>query len=348
MNTESQERNPIAVFKEQFETVVSEIPSTPDMPREKMFSAAVIAVTKTPDLLYADRASLFQSIRQCASDGLMPDGREAHLQIYNTKVKIDGKDTWIKKVQYNPMVWGITKRVLNSGKIVNFWAEVICEGEEYTIVYDNGCRQPKHIYDPMVRSDKIIGAYAVAVNKSGLIELETMDERDLSKVKAAAKTTKVWDTWPAEKAKVAVMRRLAKRLPLASEDKEIIIGNDTDFAKLVGLFPNEAARISKQSFTQRLAAQNATDGDQEPPMDDGAENTPDAETGAPVDDAEEVSTKSDGGIEPELGSEEFMAGSNCNRDGIPLADCPHEVGTQEAADWMAGWKGMDKATGDGE
>lgn len=342
MNTEV-ERNPIAVFKEQFETVVSEIPSTPDMPREKMFSAAVIAVTKTPDLLYADRASLFQSIRQCASDGLMPDGREAHLQIYNTKVKIDGVDKWIKKVQYNPMVWGITKRVLNSGKIVNFWAEVICEGEAYSVVYDNGCRQPKHVYDPMVRSDKIIGAYAVAVNKSGLIELETMDERDLAKVKAAAKTTKVWDMWEAEKSKVAVMRRLAKRLPLASEDKEMILGNDTDFAKLVGMFPNEAARLSKPTFTQRLAAQNAQEGDQEPSVDDDAENMPDEVSGEAVDDAVEIS-----GIEPELGSDDFIAGSNCQRDGIPFADCPHEVGTQEAADWMAGWKGMDKASEDGE
>lgn len=344
MNTETQERNPIAVFKEQFETVVSEIPSTPDMPREKMFSAAVIAVTKTPDLLYADRASLFQSIRQCASDGLMPDGREAHLQIYNTKVKIDGVDKWIKKVQYNPMVWGITKRVLNSGKIINFWAEVVCEGENYSVVYENGCRQPLHDYDPMVRSDKIIGAYAVAVNKSSLIELETLDERELTKIKAAAKTSKVWDTWPAEKAKVAAMRRLAKRLPLASEDKEIIIGADTDFAKLIGAFPNEAARIAKpQSFTQRLAAQNAQEGDEAPIVNDGAENTPEPVSDAPVDDAEEIPA-----IEPELGSEEFVAGSNCHCDGIPFADCPHEVGTQDAADWMAGWKGMDKASEGGE
>ena len=103
----------------------------------------------------------------------------------------------------------------------------------------------------------------------------------------------------------------------------------------------------KRSFTQRLAAQNATDGDQEPPVDDGAENTPDVETDATVDDVEEIPAKTESEIEPELGSEEFMAGSNCNRDGIPLADCPHEVGTQEAADWMAGWKGIDNAGVDG-
>lgn len=99
----------------------------------------------------------------------------------------------------------------------------------------------------------------------------------------------------------------------------------------------------RKSFTQKLAAQNAPDGDQPPATDDQPEKGLDEAGGSPVEDAEEVQTETQGGIEPEIGSEEFLAGANCNRDGIPLADCPHELGTQEAADWMEGWKGMDKA-----
>jgi len=330
-------QHPIAVFKKQLDTVVDEIPSSEDLPRDKIYSSAVVAVTKDPALLDADRASFFLALRQCATDGLIPDGKEAHLQIYNTKGKgEDGRDCWVKKVQYNPMVWGITKRVLNSGEYINFWAETICEGEVYEVRYENGCRQPYHIYDPLNRNGKIVGAYAVALNKSGMVELETMNEDDLQRVKSAAKTKKVWDAWEGEKSKVAVLRRISKRLKLSSEEKVTIMGNDTNFTQMVA--GCQSAQIAAPTFTEKLAAANAPE-----TPEDAAEVVPEPEQGeapqAPENDAAADE------LEADPMSASYTAGANCFNDGIKVEDCPFEIGTQAAADWLGGWYGGKAANG---
>ena len=38
----------------------------------------------------------------------LPNGKEAALVVYNTKVKRNGTDVWIKAVQYMPMIAGIS------------------------------------------------------------------------------------------------------------------------------------------------------------------------------------------------------------------------------------------------
>jgi hypothetical protein len=42
-------------------------------------------------------------------------------------------------------------------------------------------------------------------------------------------------------------------------------------------------------------------------------------------------------LEADVMSDEYTAGANCFNDGIVVADCPHEIGTQAAADWLGGW-----------
>ena len=76
----------------------------PDDVDSERFTAVVIrAVQEDPDLLAADRKSLFLSCQRAAQDGLIPDKREGALVVYSTKVN----DQWIKKVQWQPMIGGI-------------------------------------------------------------------------------------------------------------------------------------------------------------------------------------------------------------------------------------------------
>lgn len=198
----------------------------------RMRSVVVAAVVKNPELISADRQTFWAAVRQCASHGLVPDGNEATLQTYNTKLTRDGKEQWVKAVQYQPMIRGITSRVLRSGKIEVFYAEVVYEGESFMINMEQGDRRPKHEgINWFDRGEKIVGAYAVAKYANGSVDCEPLQMKDIEKIRGVAKTQKVWDTWFSEKAKVAAMRRLSKRLPLAAEDHEMIINADEhDFA----------------------------------------------------------------------------------------------------------------------
>jgi recombination protein RecT len=57
------------------------------IPLEKFKRVVVVAVSQNPDLFRADRRSFFNAAQKCAADGLLPDGREAALVVFNTKTR---------------------------------------------------------------------------------------------------------------------------------------------------------------------------------------------------------------------------------------------------------------------
>jgi len=70
---------------------------------EKFQRVVMTVVQQNPDLMGADRRSLLASCLKCAADGLIPDGREAALVIFKTKIN----EQWVSAVQYMPMLAGI-------------------------------------------------------------------------------------------------------------------------------------------------------------------------------------------------------------------------------------------------
>jgi recombination protein RecT len=246
--TEEPKRHPMVVFKSDLERMlIDELTVLDDQAKARMKNAAVVAVTKDPELLEADRQSFFMAIRMCANHGVIPDGNEAVLQVYNTNVaRKDQPPKWVKKVTYLPMVRGIINRVQRSGKIRIFYAEIVCDGEEFRLDLSHGDRRPVHEFDPMRRSATIIGAYSVATYDDGTIDTEPMPRAEIDKVRNVAKTKNVWDNWFGEKAKVAVMKRHAKRLPLSAEDMDFIVNRDeTDF--------EQARDVTPKTSFQRMA-----------------------------------------------------------------------------------------------
>jgi recombination protein RecT len=308
--------NPIVQFKKDLDAVVSrEMDMLDDRMKLRMKNAMIVAVTKDPDLLLADRSSVFMSLRMCANHGVIPDGVEATIQTYNTKVKDrNGQERWIKKATYLPMIRGIVNRVMRSGKIDLFYAEVVYEDEDFTIDTSHGDRRPVHQPSYFNRKGEVIGAYSVAKYDNGVIDCEPMPRAEIDKVRAVAKTKNVWDGWFEEKAKVAVMKRHSKRLPLSSEDLDFILNRDeTDFDAPRDVTPPEAR---PNLYQQMLGAE-------------GTEPSNATQT-APF----EGLAGFPGSAEWDDGVEAFKAG---------VTDCPHPEGSQQAADWIGGWTGAKRA-----
>ena len=196
------------------------------IPVERFERVVLTAVNVTPELIQADRRSLFNACQRAAQDGLLPDGREAALVIFNTKVKQDNKDVWIKKVQYMPMVYGIIKKVRQSGEVVEFRSRIVYEKDTFRFVLGDDERIEHESF--LGDAGKPIAVYAIAKGAEGWVEREVMTVAEVEKVRAVSKSSNngPWVSWWTEMARKTVMRRLSKRLPISSEIMQAFEADD--------------------------------------------------------------------------------------------------------------------------
>lgn len=246
---------PTAEFRDQWTRQEQEITAAlpPHIPVERFMRVVMTAVSASPDLLAADRRSLFESSMKAAQDGLLPDGRDGALVIFNAKVKENGKDVWIKKVQWMPMVGGILKKIRNSGELLTISAYVAYEKDEFEYTLGD---EESIVHRPCLEDDRGRPrlVYAVAKTKDGGVYREIMTFKDIEKVRGVSKTkdSGPWKDWWDEMAKKTVIRRLAKRLPMSS-DLDDLIRRDDD------LYDFQGKRADMEDMRKQLQAPNLQD-----------------------------------------------------------------------------------------
>lgn len=196
---------------------------TPD----KFMRVVMTAISQSPELYQADRRSLLTSCVKAAQDGLLPDGREAALVIFNTKDR--ATDRWVKKVQYMPMVAGILKKVRNSGELQSITSNVVYEHDTFDYWLDDVGEHITHKPNLMVADrGKMLAVYAIAKTKDGGVYVEVMTRSQIEQVKAVSKAKNgPWDTgWYDEMSRKTVIRRLSKRLPMSTDLEAVVTRDD--------------------------------------------------------------------------------------------------------------------------
>ena len=285
-----------------------ELPLPSNVSASAFKNAAMVALTDNPKLAQCDPASVFKALRKLAGMGLVPDGHEAALVPFNTKVG----NSYVNLCQAMPMVAGLIKRARNSGEISSLWAQVVLENEELKVWVDDGMQKFTHDYDPLSRSGEVRGAYAVAKLKDGTIEFEPMARDEIDKIRAVSKSKDgpAWRNWFTEMAKKSVIRRLCKRLPMSTDDRARIIESDSD---TIGNLRD----VTPLSIQEKINAANKPE---------------------PIAKVEDVIEGEDTGPNPENGfpgSDAWQAGMAAHKDdGDPL-DNPEKG--QEADDWIGGF-----------
>src|ERR1700674_1657785 len=83
----------------------------PSVSIDRFTRVTLTAIQNNPAVLDADRGSLYNACLESAKRGLLPDGKQAALVIFNTK---DG-DNWVKRVSLLPMVEGIIAEMAKAG-----------------------------------------------------------------------------------------------------------------------------------------------------------------------------------------------------------------------------------------
>lgn len=214
----------------------------PNVSIDRFIRTAMTGIQQNPAVCEADRQSLYLAIQRCASDGLMPDNREAALAIYGGKVN------------YMPMVLGIIKRLATAGITID--AQVVRANDDFEQEFGDDARIVHKA--PRLGQDRgeLIGAYAIAKLPNGMVMREVMDKAQIEQVRMASRSANggPWKQWYDEMARKTVLRRLAKRLPILDASVADTVNADDDLMD--------------------FAAGNASAGDTPPPQQPAAPTGP--------------------------------------------------------------------------
>lgn len=252
--------NPVNEFRRVFEgamrsEVAKQLPKGVDP--DRFIRTAITTVQMQPDLLQADRSSLFAACMQAAKDGLLPDGREATIQVYNTK----RGNEWVMIAQYMPMVGGLIKKMYASG-CTKVDGVAVYEKDEFN--YELG-DEPKITHKPYWGAEDrgmVVAAYAIIKLENGEVKREVMGRSDIDKVREASKASKGpgWSNWYDQFAIKAVLKRAYKQVPGRSDEFESVANADNEAMGITfdhapqAAEPVAAAIAPSESSSERLAA----------------------------------------------------------------------------------------------
>lgn len=210
---------------------------------EKFQRVIATAAIQNPQLLECDRQSLLLASMKLAQDGLLPDGREAALVPFKNWNPKTRETTW--QVQPMPMVYGLRKKILQSGEVLSIETGVVylADLESGHFLYEVGLEPPIR-YRPNLllpieetTDDKIVAAFSIAKlkNEAGgdpYWSVEVMRRAEIDKVRQASQTGALgkktrdgkaiapkgpWVDWFGEMARKTVLRRHAKVLPMSGD-----------------------------------------------------------------------------------------------------------------------------------
>jgi recombinational DNA repair protein RecT len=231
----TQVREEIIPLKAEFGTM---LPS--HIPADKFIEVIITAVERDPALLLADRPSLLIAAKEAASDGLLPDKKEGAFVVYNTKVKVPGeqnprtpnvkpldKEIWVKLVRWMPMIFGVRKKMFQTGKVKDIQVELVHEHDVYRRAAGDDAAI---VHEPLDFGDRgaIKGGYAIIKTTDGGVFREVMSLAQIEAVAGVSKTDTVWKgPFRTEMMRKTIVRRLAKQVPLSAEVERVLARDDS-------------------------------------------------------------------------------------------------------------------------
>jgi phage RecT family recombinase len=198
-----------------------------DVSIDRFTETAIAALQTRPELVECEKNSLYTAILRCAKDGLLPDGRQAAIVAFNTKVLVNGKETWVKKAQAMPMVEGVVLLLAKAG--VSAYAVSVYANDKVRVWNDDTGQHFEHEPVTFGARGERLGAVAVGRDKHGHTWVEAMNMEDLEAPKRATKQKDrdgkligPWKETPDRMEQKSALHRLGKRIPNISirDDEE--------------------------------------------------------------------------------------------------------------------------------
>lgn len=258
--TEGRQLSPIQEVRGALTNMAGEFTSAlPSHIKPEQFQrVAMTAIQNNPELLNADRQSLFGSVMKAAQDGLLPDGREGALIIFKTKDR--QTQQWLKKVQWMPMIGGVLKKIRQSGELASITSQIVYGADQFDYWIDDDGEHLQHRPSFGDERGPVRLVYALAKTKDNSVYIEVMTVADVEKVRGASKSKDrgPWVDWWEQMAKKSAMHRLAKRLPISADLMEVVNRDEAlyDFApKERDITPEKPVTPSQAAMITKLVDQ---------------------------------------------------------------------------------------------
>jgi hypothetical protein len=148
---------------------------------------------------------------------LYPDGREAAIVIYNTKVG----DGWVKKAQLIPMIGGYRKIAGEHGWTIR--TQVVYANDHFEWEEGLNERLEHRPTRPGMERGELVAAYAIGVHRDGRREFQVFTAADVERAKSASRAAAKgpWVDWTDRMWEKTAGRRLFSKLPLAGEQRAV-------------------------------------------------------------------------------------------------------------------------------
>jgi recombination protein RecT len=231
LNTQAQpkQENPLVKFRDDLDRRIPEYAKVlpPGMSSQQFARTALTAIQYKPQLLRANRDSLFLAIMQAAEDGLLPDGREGALVPYKRKYEAS-PGNWQDEltVQWLPMVEGMRRLVWESAGII-LHTKVVYDRDEFD--YQEGLVENPIFHRPRPGPrgiENVTAVYSIAKFPDGRRDWDVLwkEEVDQIAAKSRAGATGPWrdPVFYPEMAVKTVVHHHSKTLPLKSQARQAI------------------------------------------------------------------------------------------------------------------------------
>lgn len=263
-------------YKEQFAMALPQF-LTP----ERFTRVTLTALTKTPKLMQCTPESVMSCLLDCASLGIEPDGRRAHLIPFNDNKR--GTTVCTLIIDYK----GYIELARRSGELAIWRAELVCENDQFE--YNKG-EVTKHIINWREPRGNPYAVYSYVRFKDGAEDYEVMTRSEVEGIRARSRAGKAgpWVTDWEEMAKKTVIRRHGKRLPLSAEFRDAM-DKDADTVidiEKAGYHVHEGKTRTEQ-IAERLTGQHTPDAIEERRAEGQAEHARNQEPGPEAGGAQE-------------------------------------------------------------
>lgn len=193
---------------------------------DRFTAATIAAISNFPEVLEADKDSLYRACVNAAKRGLLPDKEEGALVLFNTKVNVGGREVWVKQVQFMPMVKGIIMEMAKAG--IRAYAVSVHASDKISMWNDDEGQHVHHEPQTFGERGDLVGVFAAAKDLTGRTYVEAMAKKDIEQVRARSKQKddqgNPKGTWKSDYDRMAqksALHRLRKRLPIVSDDGEV-------------------------------------------------------------------------------------------------------------------------------
>ena len=176
---------------------------------------ALQAISGNEYMQKATPESIQNSVINVASVGLTlnpADGYAYLVPEYNTQAKR-------VECQLRISFKGLIKLATDSGSIKWVKAEVVRANDQFT--YNGPCEKPTHNMEPFGDRGAPVGVYCIAKTVEDDFLTDVMAWEEVQKIQACAKTQNVWQKWPEEMAKKAIIKRAQKQWPKTQQSARL-------------------------------------------------------------------------------------------------------------------------------